>query len=259
MIFSWLRNRRRRELRLQPFPPDWQRILDENVRLHGLLTADDRVRLLDRIKIFVPEKEWVGCNGLEMTDEIRVTIAAQACVLLLGVDETYCFDDLRSILVYPTVYTQPEQWREHHWLVEEEVAMYGEAWRRGPIVLTWPEVLRGGRHPERGQILVIHEFAHHVDGLEGDVDGTPPLRSRQEYRRWDRVVEREYRRLVRQTEAGRATLLDQYGASSRAEFFAVACECFFGRPVELRQRHPDLYDVMRTLYRQDPAEWPGRP
>ncbi|MGE0607445.1 MAG: zinc-dependent peptidase [Pirellulales bacterium] len=257
MIFSWLRNRRRRQRRAAPFPSEWQRILAENVRLYALLTAEDQEKLRERIKIFVPEKKWVGCADQPINDEVQVTIAAQACLLLLGVEESYCFDDLLSILVYPNTYTQPPKMRQHQLVVEEQVATLGEAWKRGPIVLTWAEALRGGRQPHDGHLLVIHEFAHHVDGLDGDMDGTPPLRTSPEYHRWDHVVRVEYNRLVRQTQQGRATLLDQYGASSRAEFFAVASECFFGRPLELRQQHTDLYEILQNLYRQDPAQWPG--
>ncbi len=257
MIFSWLRNRRRRELLALPFSGEWLSFLQENVAIYSLLTTGDQDKLRKRIQVFVPEKEWVGCAGLQITDEMRVTVAAQACLLLLGVDDSYCFDDLRSVLVYPDTYTQPPQMRQHKLIVEEQVATLGEAWRRGPIVLTWSEVLRGARHPRSGHLLVVHEFAHHVDGLDGDMDGTPPLRTSPEYLRWNHVVDREYDRLVRQTEQGQVTLLDQYGASSRAEFFAVASECFFGRPALLRQQHADLYQILQNLYRQDPAEWPG--
>lgn len=257
MIFSWLRKRRRREWVARPFPREWQETLQANVRVYALLPGEDQSRLRRCVQVFVPEKKWVGCGGLEINDEIRVTIAAQACLLLLGVDEGYCFDDLLSILVYPDAYAQPPGQRRQHLVVSEDTATLGESWKRGPIVLSWADALHGALYPESGQLLVVHEFAHHVDGLDGDVDGTPPLRSTPEYHHWDRVVEHEYERLVQQAAEGRATLLDHYGASNRAEFFAVAAECFFGRPLALQRRHAELYDILRVLFRQDPARWPG--
>jgi Mlc titration factor MtfA (ptsG expression regulator) len=254
-LFSWLKNRRRRELAEAPLPADWLRILERNVRLYSRLPAAHRARLHDAIKVFVAEKRWEGCGGLELTDEIKVTIASQACLLLVGLPKGYYFDGVRTILVYPDAYEMPAQRQQGQLIVREGVALAGEAWHRGPIVLGWKPAPVGGRYPGRGQTLEIHEFAHHVDGLHGEMDGTPPLSSSGENRRWEEVTEQEYQRLVDSAYAGRATLLDKYGASNRAEFFAVASECFFSRPRALRQHHPDLYEILRVLYQQDPADW----
>jgi Mlc titration factor MtfA (ptsG expression regulator) len=121
------------------------------------------------------------------------------------------------------------------------------------VILSWADVLEEGRDPSRGQNVVYHEFAHQLDMLDGVVDGTPPLQTPAQYRAWREVMTAEYRRLVEASSLGRATLLDQYGATNEAEFFAVATECFFDKPAALERRHPRLYQVLRDYYHQDPA------
>jgi Mlc titration factor MtfA (ptsG expression regulator)/Flp pilus assembly protein TadD len=251
MIFSWLKRRRRRQILARPFPPQWLAYLEANVVQYRLLTPDEQERLRQRVQVFVAEKKWVGCGGLVVDDEMKVTIAAQACLLVLGIDYEYHYDQIRSLLVYPDTYLHPPGGRDG--LYDEERAIYGEAWHRGPIVLSWKNTK--GIVGEVGGNLVFHEFAHHLDDLDGGMDGTPPL-ERGQVRRWERVVDEEYHRLVRASRQGRATLLNQYGASNRAEFFAVATECFFERPIALEKRHPELYAILHDFYRQDPARWP---
>jgi Mlc titration factor MtfA (ptsG expression regulator) len=252
MLLSWLQRRRRRRLLAEPLADAWRDVLQQNVRHYGALTAEDQRRLDDRLRVFVAEKHWEGCGGLELTDEVRVTIAGQASVLLLGVEDYY-FDGVRSVLVYPSTFADPGE-RRDGFLVERGVALHGEAHGRGPIVLSWDAVLRGARRPERGHNVVIHEFAHHLDALDGYFDGAPPL-ARQSARRWQEVADREYERLVHSAERGRRTLLDHYGATNRAEFFAVAVECFFCRPAEMRELHAELYELLREFFRLDPAGW----
>jgi Mlc titration factor MtfA (ptsG expression regulator) len=253
-MFSWLQNRRRRQLLEQPFPDAWRAWLEQNAAIYRRLPETLRSKLHDLVKVFVAEKHWEGCGGLTMTDEIRVTIAGHACTMVVGVEPNYYFERVESILVYPQMYLIPERVHSGGWLVEEDTETLGEYLRGGPIALSWADVLAQGRR-DHGSNLVMHEFSHHLDGLEGDMDGTPPLGSRQEYRRWERVTDAEYRRLVRMAMHGRPTLLDSYGAESKAEFFAVATECFFEKPRELVHRHPDLYGVLRGFYRLDPAQW----
>jgi Mlc titration factor MtfA (ptsG expression regulator) len=253
VIFSWLKQRRRRKLAAAPLPAEWKRVIQRNVRLYRGLPPAEQHSLERRTLVFVAEKHWVGCGGLEMTDEVKVTIAAQACLMLLGVPEDFCFDGLLSVLVYPTAYLMPPQHQQHNVVVDLDLEMLGEAWHRGPVVLSWEHVLRGCRDGDDGQNVVIHEFAHQLDGLDGAADGMPPLTGRGEQRRWEQVAAAEYERLVASSERGEATLLDQYGATNRAEFFAVASECFFEQPLRLRRRHPELYEILRGLYRQDPA------
>jgi Mlc titration factor MtfA (ptsG expression regulator) len=255
MIFRWLRRRRRRRLVAQPFPDQWLDILQRNVLHYGALGTGDQARLRDILRIVVAEKHWEGCRGLQIDDEIRVTIAAQIALLVLGLNPEY-FDNVQSILVYPDAYIAPGKTITKGGVVlEGESAREGEAWYRGPVVLSWADALAGGRRQSGGDNLVLHEFAHQLDMLNGRViDGTPVLENRLQYDRWTEVMSRHYRRLVRDCRRGRPTLLDCYGATSIGEFFAVSTEAFFERATAVERRYPDLYAVLRDYYRQDPAD-----
>jgi Mlc titration factor MtfA (ptsG expression regulator) len=238
----------------QPFPPAWHEVLQRNVWLYAWLTADEESRVRNYVRIFVAEKHWEGCGGLELTDEVRVTIAAQVAILVLGLPEQY-FSRVLSILVYPTAYVAPGRTMTRGGIVLEGAsAREGEAWYRGPVILSWHDVLAGSRQETPGHNVVLHEFAHQLDMLNGQiVDGVPPLETREQYDRWTEVFDLHYRQLVRDCEHGHATLLDCYGATSPAEFFAVATETFFTRPHALQHRHPDLYAILGMFYRQNPT------
>lgn len=183
---------------------------------------------------------------------MKVTIAGQACLMTLGL-EGDPFGNVLSILIYPTGYAVPEERRYEGWSISGEAPRLGESWYRGPVILSWADVRRDSRHPGEGQNLVWHEFAHQIDMLDRSTNGTPPLADRQQRRRWHDVMTAAYEQLCSDAEEGRATLLDTYGANSEAEFFAVATECFFDCPADLRIEHPGLYDLLREYYRQDPA------
>lgn len=253
-LFSWFKRRRRKKLIALPFPAAWRNYLQTNFRHYRYLDPRRRAALERRLRIFIAEKHWEGCGGLALTDEIRVTIAAEACLMLLGIDEDYYFDGVKTILVYPSAYLHPPEWNAAGGVVHEEAATYGESWHGGPVVLSWDEVLDNASHAD-GHNLVIHEFAHHLDGLDGATDGVPPLADRDKAQRWSQVTRREFRRLAEASRRGEATLLDHYGASEESEFFAVASECFFELPREVRQRHRALYEVLCDFYRLDPAAW----
>lgn len=253
MIFSWMKQRRRRRILAEPFPQDWHQYLLRNVPYYRLLPEPDRARLCDALRIFVAEKKWVGCGGLEMSDEVRVTIAGIASLLVLGTSDFY-FDVVKSVLVYPETYSHLEQ-QQPDGVVRQDVPVSGEAWHRGPVVLAWNDVLRDLRHPRNGRNVVLHEFAHQLDGLDGEMGGMPPMPDRQLAERWKDVFGREYAQLVESVRHGVLTLLDPYGATSRAEFFAVATEFFFDLPRPLHREHPELYDLLKAFYGQDPASW----
>jgi Mlc titration factor MtfA (ptsG expression regulator) len=254
MLFYWLRQRRRRRILAQPFSAEWLPYLQTNVVLYRFLSEPEQSRLCDDLRIVVAEKSWEGCGGLVMTDEVKVTIAALACLLLLGLEHDY-YSRVQSILVYPGSYRVPDQEGiGDNAILEGESERLGEAHYRGPVVLSWDEVLHDARHPGAGRNLVIHEFAHQLDMLDGAIDGTPPLRDRKQYRRWEKVMTAEYQQLIEEAEQGRPTLLDEYGTTSEGEFFAVATECFFDRPIAMAHRHPRLYALLRDYFRQDPAE-----
>ncbi len=248
MIFDWLKDWRRERILARPFPEEWLGHLRQNVAHYEYLSEAEQATLRDDVQVFVAEKNWEACGGLVMTDEIKVTIAAQACLLVLGLDYGY-YDRVLSVLVYPHAYrgTLREEWGFR------DPGRLGESWYRGPVVLAWDHVYYEARHPQEGHNVVFHEFAHQLDMLDNEVNGTPPLTDAEQAQRWHDVMTAEYRRLVAASERCRATLLDQYGAASEGEFFAVCTECFFDLPVEMRRRHPRLYELFREFYRQDPA------
>lgn len=255
MIFQWWRNFRRRRILAGPFPDGWEEILRANVRQHSLLDESMRQALRDRTRILVAEKYWEGCGGFTLTEEVKVTIAGQASLLLLGWDGP-CFDHLKSILVYPDTYLAPERETLPGGAVAESMSMrLGEAWYQGPVILAWNHVSRAGHRDEPGHNVVLHEFAHALDHADDVYDGTPTLETKEQYVTWRTVMTQEYRRLRRAAEHGRPTLLDTYGAENESEFFAVATECFFEQPRPMSKRHPRLYELLRDYFRQDPATW----
>ncbi len=252
-MFGWLRNRRRRRILAQPFPAEWEAVLRSNVWQYETLSDAEQARLRDDLRIFVAEKNWEGCGGLEMTDEVKVTIAAYACLIVLGLSLD-SYDRVLSILVYPDeFYVRDTTVTREGFHRDELVDHLGEAWHGGPVILSWADTLDSGRHRGAGTNVVIHEFAHQLDMLNASVDGMPPLRTTAQIRQWRHVMTAEYNLLVRQSEQGDPTFLDEYAATNIGEFFAVATEYFFEQPVQLRRRHPALYAILRQHYRQDLA------
>ncbi|MBL4886007.1 MAG: zinc-dependent peptidase, partial [Planctomycetaceae bacterium] len=226
-----------------------------NVFFYKNLSLPEQQKLRDDLRILIAEKYWEGCQGFVVTEEVQVTIAAQAAMLVLGMENQY-FDHVKSILVYPTAYIASEKTMGLGGVVTVgNSAREGEAWYRGPIILSWDDVLQGGRRDSDGYNLVFHEFAHQLDMLNGrSTDGTPLMESKQQYEQWQTVLNSEYNQLVKACQTrSRRTLLDCYGATNLAEFFAVATECFFERALQLKKKHPALYDILSGYYHQDPA------
>ena len=247
-----LRDQRREKVRTQPFPPQWTSLL-EAIPIYRRLADGDRKELRGHIQIFLSEKRFEGCGGLEINDHIRVIIAAHAVILLLHRRTDY-YPQLESILVYPQAYEAPSERHIGDYLVEEGTEVReGESWYRGSMVLSWEDVQRGAAALGNGENVVFHEFAHQLDDESGAADGTPVLENHGQWRRWVNVFQDEYEAL--QAARGRRTLLDPYGAESPSEFFATATECFFERPRELKKQHAKLYEQLRGYYMQDPASW----
>jgi Mlc titration factor MtfA (ptsG expression regulator)/Tfp pilus assembly protein PilF len=248
MFFS---ARKREELLTSPFPEAWQDYLHHNVLLSRLLPPSQQDRLRDAVRLFIAEKFWEGCAGLTLTDEIKVTIAGNACLLLLGLDDYY-FDELKTVLVYPGGFLDVYE----DSLGEEGAVrqLLGLAAHRGPVVLSWWETSWDSRRLG-GNNVVLHEFAHKLAELGDPVTGMPPMTDSALEDRWEEVVGREYDQLVEDAEYERPTLLRPYGATNRHEFFAVATESFFLQPAALRQRHAELYHLLTEVYHQDPAAW----
>lgn len=248
--------RRRQRLLAQPFPADWQQIIDREIPLCRALPAADRAALYPLVQLFCGEKRFHGCAGFTVTGRVRVIIAAQACVLLLR-RETEPFPGVRDVLVYPDAFLVPTQeWSEDGMVVTEGTeARIGEAGEYGEVVLSWHDVESDLAHPGRGHNVILHEFAHQLDLENGASDGTPRLADRSAYHAWADTLQAEYDRLCAAADAGEEPFIDPYAAQHPAEFFAVVSEYFFDRPRGLRTHHPQIYSQLQAYYRQDPADW----
>jgi MtfA peptidase len=254
-MFNFFKQRRRDRIRSQAFSPAWLTTIQKNVPIFNCLPQADQRELQGHIQVFLAEKFFEGCGGLEMTDEIKVTIAAQACLLLLH-RESHYYRRLLTILVYPHAYVAKTiEPIGGGVALEGETARLGEAWKDGVVVLSWDDVRQGASDLHDGHNVVLHEFAHQLDQEEGSADGAPILEHRSQYVTWARVLSEEYDQLRQDTEQGRTDVLDEYGATNPAEFFAVATECFFEKPIQLRRKHPQLYEELKAYYRQDPASF----
>jgi Mlc titration factor MtfA (ptsG expression regulator) len=247
--------RRRARLRAAPFPPEWAEILTRNVPLVARLSAEDRAELRGHVAVLVAEKHWEGAGGLVVTDEIKVTVAAQAALLLLrrGVDDPY--PSLDTILLYPRGWRRTVRHEAEGVVTEGTAGHLGESWRRGLVILAWDAARHGAAEERDGQNVVLHEFAHQLDTESGSADGAPLLPARGMYAPWARVLGAAYAELTQHLQRGLPPDLDPYGATNPAEFFAVATEEFFERPQRLRDRQPALYGQLAAFYQQDPAEW----
>lgn len=249
--------RRRRRLMQQDFPDEWLRILKNTVPYYQQLPEDQQKKLQGLINIFIDEKTFEGCGGLQITDEIKVTIAAQACILILGLKDLSSFyPGLRSILVYPRHYFARVKQHHEGGVVEEGVqSRHGEAWSHGNIVLAWDEVKQGAGDYRDGQNLVFHEFAHHLDYEYG---ATQPIADSDEetsFLAWARILSNEYEGFLDDLRKRQETLFDEYGAENMSEFFAVVTECFFEQPKEMKHSHSELYEQLTKFYQQDPLQY----
>jgi Mlc titration factor MtfA (ptsG expression regulator) len=248
------RQRRRKQLRMATFPTDWLIIVKRNVPIYRYLPEADRKELQGHILIFLDEKRFEGCGGLQINDEIKVTIAAQACILLLHRKTNY-YHTLKSVVVYPSAYVAHEYRPVGNGIVAEgDSVRLGESWHSGAVVLSWNDVLYGAADIHDGHNVVFHEFAHQIDHDGGESHGSPVMERRSMYLAWARVLGAEYTKLRKDIEHGSRTVMDRYGATNHAEFFAVATECFFEKPVQLKRHHPELYEEFMLYYQQDPSK-----
>jgi hypothetical protein len=251
-MFDFFKSRRREGLRKEPLTGAQRAFLTKNVRYLTTLADEDRKEHEGLVQIFLAEKSFEGCGGLELTEEIKVTIAGLACILLLH-RETDVYPGVEAILVYPSAYRASNRTNEGGVVIDGEQARLGESWTRGVVVLAWDHVGSVAAQPSAGQNVVLHEFAHQLDGEDGAMDGAPDLGARAKYTSWAHVLGDEFGELSRRVHAGRGSDIDSYGATNPAEFFAVVTEMFFEKPRAMKQRHRDLYDELAAFYRQDPA------
>ncbi|MBV8500979.1 MAG: zinc-dependent peptidase [Paucibacter sp.] len=254
---AWQRRRRARIAALA-FPQAWRRILRRRVPLVARMPADQQLRLKKLMQVFLAEKPVIGCGGLAVTDEMRVTIAAMACLPLLGRSRGF-YPELRQILLYPGAFVVERPVNVGGVQMEQRRALAGESWTQGQVLLAWDHVQRDAAHPGDGRNVVVHEFAHQLDQVKGFANGAPPMAHAADYASWSRVMQNEYDALRGRLACGETGesggLLDAYGATDPAEFFAVSSEVFFERGAELAYWHPALYAELRRYYAVETAAW----
>ncbi|MCM0611265.1 zinc-dependent peptidase [Marinobacter sediminum] len=254
-LFFYRNWRRERELR-HPFPKAWRKLLKTNVPLYQKLPAQLKKRLEQHVQLFLSEKEFYGCAGFQVDDRVRVTIAGHACLLILARPYS-SYDEVRSILVYPDVYRVQAPQSDGLVVSVNEQVRAGEASTRGQVVLAWSECEEGAMHPNGPHNVILHEFAHQLDYLDGTADGAPPL-SGEQARDWQKTMTRAYENLRDTLRHHRKSWLDPYGATQPAEFFAVLTEAFYQQPRHLKAEQPGVYEALRGFYRLDPLDFKAR-
>ena len=254
-MFGFIKRWRRDKIRQRPFPDAWSAILHKNMGLYPRLSPADRAELHGHIHVFLAEKLFEGCRGVVIDDEIRLTIAGNACLLLMHRRTNY-FAELLTILVYPSAFfVEHRAVDERGFEMIEVMENLGESWDRGNVILAWDSAKRGALDPRDGLNVILHEFAHQLDSEAGDTDGAPEMESRAMAEQWAKIFQREYDQLCEQVDAGHETVIDDYGATNPAEFFAVCTETFFEKPWQLKEHHAELYAALQGFYKLDPAEW----
>jgi MtfA peptidase len=253
-MFGLIRRWRRSKTLQQPFPREWERILALNCDFYKRLDQADQAELKRHTQILLAEKYFEGCAGLAMTDEIRVTIAGTAALLLLHRRHRY-YPHLVTILVYPSRFmVEHVEVNEFGIEARDYFTNLGESWERGNVILAWDSARHGAMDARDGLNVVLHEFAHQIDAEDLDSEGAPPM-DRASRVRWAKVMQAEFSRLEAAVDAGLPTLLDPYGLENPAEFFAICVEAFFELPRELKRDHPELYAELAAWFKQDPTTW----
>jgi Mlc titration factor MtfA (ptsG expression regulator) len=245
---------RRARIMARPFPAAWRELLRRRLPIYNRLPVPAQLRLRQRTQVLLAEVPFIGCAGLEVDEEMRVLIAAQAALLLVG--RGPAFRNLRQVLVYPGHFAVERSQPGPDGVVHEgRQVMSGESWQQGQVVLAWDAVQDGVGDPDDGVNVVIHEFAHQLDQETGPANGAPFLGRREPHERWARVLNAEFAQLRSCVARDEAGLIDPYAATNAAEFFAVVSELFFERPGALAAEHPALYGEFVRCYRQNPLAW----
>jgi Mlc titration factor MtfA (ptsG expression regulator) len=255
-VFDWWRQLTRADVIAAEFPAEFREHVRFRVPCAALLDEAELAKLEALIRIFNAEKSFEGGGGLTVTEEMRIAVAARACLLVLQrmeLDEPL-YPGLDTIIIYPSTYRARVRRQEGYVMVEDEQARLGESWTRGVVVLAWDAVLAGAANLSDGRDVVLHEFAHQLDGADGEMDGTPELDDHEHYGAWSVVAAEAYQELREAVEHRRKTFIDAYGATNGPEFFAVVVEQFFEQPRKLSARYPDLYAELALFFKFDPAQ-----
>ena len=251
----WSKRQARAKLFQTALTEDQRKIVANEVPLTRRLPLELREAFEGKINAFLEQVEFFGCNGLEVTDRMRLSIAAQACLLIANTDNWY--DNLGTILIYPGAFKSMRQQRQGYVVAERETIRLGESWARGPVVLSWAHAEAGAHDEHDGRNVVFHEFAHQLDSLSGSVNGVPVLQKGQDFADWEKVFVEAFDAHLTDLQHGRATVIDPYGAENYEEFFAVSVELFFERPAALARAAPHVFEQLSLLMRLDPKNWAG--
>lgn len=249
----WSKKQARTRLLSTPLSNHQRTVTETQVPLVKRLPADLRGTLEGKISLFLDQVGFIGCDGLEITEEMKLSVSAQACLLIVNSDQWY--KNLTTILVYPNAFKSRQRKHSGYVVTEKEIVRTGESWGRGPVVLSWAHSKQGAMNDRDGQNVVFHEFAHQIDDLSGRTDGVPILSDGQSFAEWEQVFLTAYDAHVRSVESGHKTVIDAYGAEGHEEFFAVSVEVFFERPLALKNEAPSVYDQLAKLFRLDPVVW----
>lgn len=247
------RRQKRKALLASPLTQEQRAIVQRLVPLTKRLPRDLQLKLEGKINLFLDQVTFRGKNGLEVTEPMRLSIAAQACLLI--VNSSLWYDTIRNVLIYPSAFFTHRGQHDGHIVHENSNMTLGESWVRGPVILAWDHALHGGLDASDGQNVVIHEFAHQLDSLTGHTNGIPILRKGQAYAGWEEAMLEAYNEHVARVQNGEHSLIDPYGATNHQEFFAEGIVTFFERPQELRREEPALYAQFAKLLALDPAQW----
>ena len=255
VVRIWLKRRKLAKL-LSTRLTDRQRArLAQLVPIVNRLPQDLRPQLEGKMHRFLDQVTLRGNLGLEITEDMRLSIAAQACLPIVNSPAWY--RTLRNVLIYPSAFTTRRETHDGLVVHDRDHGMLGESWNRGPVVLSWDDALHGGLDANDGHNVVIHEFAHQLDSLTGHTNGIPILRKGQRYAHWEKAMLEAYQGHVARVENGHRTLIDPYGATNHEEFFAEAVVTFFEKPQAMQREEPALYSQLAELLALDPAQWPA--
>jgi hypothetical protein len=254
-LVLWIPRYRLKRALARPFPEDWVRILENNIGVYRNLPMPLRLQLRRLIKQFLHQKHFSGAGGLEVTDEMRITVAAQASMLQLNRNSAL-YPRLKYIILYPSAFVVTRSDRDGAGVVSHgRKGLLGESWQNGKVILAWDNVLHGARNFVDGSNVVLHEFAHQLDSETGSTDGAPLLAGASSYRSWAAALSEEFVELQKDARRGSRSLMDHYGATNPAEFFAVTTETFFEKPDSMARHHTELFEVLKSYYRVDPRDW----
>ncbi|MCL1080105.1 zinc-dependent peptidase [Parashewanella spongiae] len=251
---NWRKQKRRKAVMSQPFPKQWRSYIKQRLPFFLHLPDHLKLQLKRHIQVFIDEKQFIGCDGMQITDEVKVTIAAQACLLLLNKPTDY-YPKLRQILVYPAAFYVNSPQNDNGIVSKKRRLLLGESWQQGQVILSWRDTLISAEDPYDGHNLIFHEFAHQLDQESGNANGAPFLPNNDDYEMWSKILNQEFIKLQQCAEQQIPSLFDYYGATNPAEFFAVITEVFFEQPQAMHQDYPQLYQQLIKVYVVNPLTW----